>query len=954
MTAPDHIIKASKAAEDVYIEFLEKVVDTHVVNDRENVQIGEKTLKNVASGKSVDPRVVRLMSISGKGGYSPDPAKQKIYRNYRNVNLLDHLLSVTRGALMLSALDMIHQNPEMDLNILTRKLKVIAAISFMHDLDKDKQLKRNEPLCLEDVEERAIRYGIDIFLNEAEASLAPDQFRYLIEKVESTQAHRHAPDTLPPREFEPLPLYVRIADKLDGAWLSTHPETGGIKGVLARIEKDESCLRCDILKEWKEVHLFDPHHPFLIDELQRWLSMFSFRLAGVYPLIEVHQDGHLFMLLPEANYDEIVKQGVDLLAGGLPFKLELTISVVGIPALHNGQPSHTELETFVENELSAKNFSDLFKIKRAIVSQLTEFLDEMLENVGLQPCWPEKSVSALVTLYATLKNIDDSDMEWLYRAAHLVMLFNLKIKAKAKDGIPDYEKREIQLLDAVGEVRPDIINEIEDGTSRRTITALWVTSLAFEEDDIENIIWGEDDGLLKKWLEGEDEKPGLNQFFEGRGPEILDGVRHRLLQLLSGKRVVTKNEGNSGRCLFTNEPVEFKQTIEQATGLYGVKVSAFSGRDGRPESITSERSHTNVGNSSTAEHKLRSTVHKIQGGRNEGVPALISSSTTSGLFGGLGITSDRAMGAMSMYDLNRLEIKKGKSVVKGAEIFHGRHRFARLERIPEALQKQADAIRMILIATRRIGRPIHIFRGLPTLQTAYFYFDAMPQVLENILGGKSLSLEQIPQALQNLAMAQKLLETKGLGYDVLRLFANTSTRFGAICMAWSYLKDKEDKSTHLIHDLYQKFFDYMEDKKAMNERDGALVILGEVAAGVQKNPGFNSSASEQLLVFKLCLEAVNEARIVGQEDEKSLVYAIAGELETNLVRKDKAAARKWRNDKNLSEGCIELAEFFVKEVWKKVMKGKNPSQKTRRILSSIYRMAFLNTHRERYQEKETK
>ncbi|EDN72331.1 hypothetical protein BGS_0045 [Beggiatoa sp. SS] len=52
--------------------------------------------------------------------------------------------------------------------------------------------------------------------------------------------------------------------------------------------------------------------------------------------------------------------------------------------------------------------------------------------------------------------------------------------------------------------------------------------------------------------------------------------------------------------------------INQATGL-GVQISAFSGRDHRPELLTSDKPHTVVSPVSMAEHKIR---HDIQGGNN--------------------------------------------------------------------------------------------------------------------------------------------------------------------------------------------------------------------------------------------------------------------------------------------------------------------------------------------------
>jgi len=78
---------------------------------------------------------------------------------------------------------------------------------------------------------------------------------------------------------------------------------------------------------------------------------------------------------------------------------------------------------------------------------------------------------------------------------------------------------------------------------------------------------------------------------------------------------------------------------------------------------------------------------------------------------------------------------------------------------------------------------------------------------------------------------------------------------------------------------------------------------------------------------------------------------VAGELETNLTRRQKAAAKANRHNKSLADGCMAVAELFVNEVWHGVMKGKTPSQKSRRVLSSIYRVAFVKAHREITQAK---
>ncbi|MEN8220067.1 MAG: hypothetical protein ABFS56_27705 [Pseudomonadota bacterium] len=919
--------KATQAVEQVYGDFLKQVVIDHVLEKDRKGQLSENMNKRVAKKSHIDSRLVRLMTISGKGGWHPDPKIYERYAQNYNITLLDHLLSVTRGSLMLASLDWLSRNPDMEDDFLKRKLYVMAAIAFMHDLDKDLELPRNTQMTSEDVEERMSRYGIADFLAIVDVSLMPDQLLYLIEKVEATQSHRTPPAQLPPRDFEALSLYVRLADKLDGAWVSSDPKSGGLKGVLARLAEDQGCLHSDFLRHWQRIDLFDPHHPFLLDELQRWLSLFSRRLTG--PLLEVHQDGRLFMLLPESK--TVVDEALKALCKRLPFQLELNVSNRGVPALFNGQPSYAELKKFIA-DLPQRELSNLFKIKAAYQAILTEPLDELLDDVGLNPSFPKKSSGALVTLYA--EDMDEEAQQWLQRAAYLALLLNLKLDAKKKAATP--AQRETALLDCLQSTRPDWLVAVEDDSSRRILTALWAVALADEK--VLEVVWDSDNALVKRWLEGADDQPGFNRFITGRGAQVIQGVERHFRQLLSGKRVVAEDEEAMGRCLFTDQPTNFDEPIKDELGLYGVRVSAFSGRDNRPESPSSDKAHTNVSLVSIAEHKLRAVVQ--QGGKQNGVPTLISSPITSGLFGGLALTDDKKIPALSLYDLSRLEVKKGK-VLRGMEVYQARYRMARLERMAEKTKDQVNQLRMLLKASCRLGRPLHVFRGLPTQQRAFFYYDAMPRLLSDLIGGNALRLEQIVNALEKLEMAQSFLETNDLGYDVLRLYANPKTSFGAICLACCVIQAPEQ----LLRRLKSEYLKYEQGDKVMTNEEGSLVKLGQIAAGIQKSIGAGASASEQLLVFKLCLDAVNDARKVGEVDKQSLIYAVAGELEHNLIRKGKAAASKHRGGKSLSDACLEVANLFVNDVWFGVLKAHAPSQRNRRILGSIYRMAFLHAPR---------
>lgn len=937
--------KATHIAGEIYSAFLQQVVESFVLKERIGA-LSEEARKRMAKETHIDPRVLRLMAISGKGGWVQDTAKWQRYELNTNVTLLDHLLSVVRGALLLYALDKLSQNSEMSIALLEQRLRVMAVIAFLHDLDKLLGLERNTRLPLDEVEDAVHRYGLTQFLSPAQ--LSAEQIRYLIELVEDTQRHRSPPVELPPRDVEPLMGYIALADKLDGIWLSSDPEKGGLSGVLHYLSKTQT-LRADWLQNWRILDLFDPHHPFLLDELQRWLSWFSFRLTGVLPLIEIHHDGRLFMLLPTAGFEAITDRALRKFCADLPFPLELMISKPGFPALYNGQPTHQALQDFIA-DLPLRKVGRLFQIKADLQTPLTHTLDALLGSLGLAPRWP-RTPGALVSLYATLDSLNPDTNTALRKAAHLALLLNLKAPTGKKAGLPDYAQREQTLLQCINQERPDWLEMISNDTSRRTLTALWALVLSRDSEVLETAIWGEN-GLLQRWLEGENDQPGFNRFIEGRGAVVTTAVERHFRQLLSGQRVTVADDQAEGRCIFTDEPVAFDEAIDEAVGLYEVRVSAFSGRDHRPESITSERAHTNVGPVSLAEYKLRAHVHSTVGGQADGVPTLIYSPSTSGLFGGLGLTADRALGALSLYDISRQEIKKG-CVYQGIELYRGRYRLARFERMADKTSAQIDQLRMLLQASRRLGRPIHLFRGLPTPQRAFFYYDAMPCLLADLIGGHSLRLEQISDALEQLQLAQLLLETPGLGYDLLMQYAHQRTRFGALCLAGCHLHD-ELKKTNATRSSGVRFawmklerhFNHLVEDHVMNEQDGPLVRLGKAAARIQRRPMGPTSTSEEMRVFKLCLDLAENALVYKQTDVASLINGIASDLEINLVRKNEMAASTRRDSNTLQKECLEVAGLFVHEVWNGILKGRSPTQRARRTLGSIYRMSFLNAHRD--------
>ncbi len=952
---------ATRLAGEAYAAFMQEVVEQHVLAEREGV-LSEEGHQRLAKKTHIDTRVIRLMAISGKGGWSADPEKRKRFAVNTNVTLLDHLLSVIRGALLLYALDKLGQNLEMDEGLLRRRLRVIVVIAFLHDLDKLLQLERNTQLPLGEIEAALKRYGIIEFLG-TEITLTAEQIRYLIELVEDTQRHRSPPVELPPRDYEPLMAYVALADKLDSIWLSSDPEKGGLGSVLDYLGKVRT-LNTNLLRHWQVLDIFDPHHPFLLDELQRWLSIFSLRLTGIPPLLEVYHDGRLFMLLPVEEYETVVEKSIQRLCNALPFELELKFTNRSTPELFNGYPDHAGLQEFITRKLSWSLIKNLFCVQANLKEKVEIELQSMLMEIGLAPRWPEKIEKKLISMFITQESMSEQARELLYKAAYIALLMNFP----PKPDLPSFTDREQELIAKIGEEPPAWIRDIKDKkspegkTSYSAILALWVTKRAFNDAKVNIELWG-DEGLLKEWLEGSRERKSIRETISDKSKEITEALQCYLDLLLKGKLIETSEKITTGRCIHCDTPVNLEKRIEETDGLYGLKASAFSGRDGRPETFNLTHGHTNVCSVCYAELKLRSDVllryNNQANPTKQPSPALVFSPATSGLFGGLTITDDKNIRNVSTYDLCQKTIEKGKLIYEGLGIYGGRYHFARLENLSDRLYipkhgnkpktGQIIQLQRLLQACRRLGRPLHVFRGLPTPQQAFFYYDAMPRVLADLIGGNSLRLEQIPGALRQLQLAQILLETHGLGYDVLRFYATPATRFSTTCLAWCHLYDelKDPANARVLgslrfalHQLEYEFEQQSEDYP-MSEHDGALVRLGRAAVRIQRRPPYQASTNEEMLVFKLCFDFIEGARACHQTDNASLICGIANDLEINLDRKSKLAASQYRDGRSLRDECLTIAEMFVHEIWHGVLKQRPPTQRTRRTLGGIYRMAFL-------------
>ncbi len=960
---------AHRTAVEVYGAFLDECVVARVSKDRDGPE-------GKTSDTKIDGRPVRLVTKSGKGGWSSDPAEAERWERNDNISLLDHLLSVARGALMFWLADAPRSwSSEAELAEIERLAYAVVCIAFLHDIDKDLGLPRGAEINVADVEERMRRYGIDEFLANQRIRISPAAMLNYIEEVEGTQAARSsaAPDY--DRGIAATCRYVELADKLEGIFASREQDAG-VDGLLSALRDPNRwpALQDSGLKQWVKVEIHDHLHVFLLDCFQRTLSATCKTLTGRLPLIEIVHDGRLLCVIPGEHADEVKNKALDSFLHGLPYGLRFVVNNRLACEFVGGAASWEACRDVMNPKGNWDGrFANLLALPRPFARVHREQINALFDAAGMMTSWSSFDDSAVgATVKPALDHpggdIGDLDMEPVHALAFLAIALN-HVDGKRKTAAPSADCRERELVECLkveGRQPPEVVASVsdKDGRVRRVLLALWaigeIWRLADDDpDDAQDLldaILGRD-GLVGLWLEGDDSRPGLSSQIEDVSSAIVNALRQRFTAYLSGRPAVPFDVGNSPKhCILCNEPVSASWRVSTASRAHGIKASAFSGRDGRNDHLASPSGDTHLCPVCLAELQLRQDAQdEFRGGGD--LPPLISSPVSMGLFGGLAFEREAADKSMGLHDLNRLEIKKG-SVYYGLDCQTRRIRVARLETLPNTDKELVTQLHMTLRAIQRLGRPIHIFRGAPRRHPTIFYSDALPAWLESLLRGDSLRIEQLPDALSKLELFVKLANANGLGIEWAKQLADPdpTTVLGALCVAWALAVDRrggdKDHEWSLIEEkTREQALVHIRktggEQVNLKDNQDPLIRLAWLATRIQKRIGIGASANKQLLCWKTALEFYPSALRSTAQDSTALILGLAGTLEEELARKGNAAARKHRDGQPLDQACIEFATHFADEVWPKVFKSKEPTSQEQRRAAAIYRFALLEAYRER-------
>lgn len=935
----------TKNAKNLFERFLDIVINGAALSAEERdltgVRNSDGATREIASGKRIDTRAPWLMTLSGKGGHVSGDAFET-HRPFRNVTLLDHLVSVVRGAAVLAEIDLVEagvEGPELQVRIAR-----IMATAFLHDADKVLGTPRTPP-TIADVEGLMVRYAIDLFLREAGADLSPAALLQRIRSVEVTQADRLEPgQQLLTREERGDCGYVRIADRLDGAFLDTRVPLSRIPDLLAQHEG----FRTEAARTgWRAVSLRAPHTPFLLDQLQAGVSAAERMVTGAPPLIEVHHDGELLLVLRESTADEVLAEAVDRVSSRLRGEMRAETNARGARDLMGARGDLQDLIDFLADPMSGNAASQALYLKIGSLRdpEVVDRFDRTFTKLGLPPQIGRLKGFAQSHFQPWAGLRDDATFPTLCRAAAIaVLLGHTDAKKKPlKDTIPDTAAREgevLTLLEAHGVPAPDWVREEAERPSRQTLLAVWAAAHADQDPDLSDALLGPD-GLAELWLLGSGDRAGLVELIADPSGAQVDAVRTWLDAALS-RRFIPADETLPSRCHFTNLPLGLDAAVGKGNSIDQVKNCAFSGREGRPASHLSSKAQTLVSPVMFAEYRLRA---KDPAGRGKAIPLTVSSPTSSGLFAALNLSDDGADEPLRLnhYDAVRAQLNKGAKVLADTQRYGRRTLFGRSTDLEARTADQIRLIKMMMSSALRLGRPVHVFQGLARPVPDFVYFDTLPGAVRQAFGGNGLRLEQVQGLLPLLGMAEQLSEKKvpNVGVDMaLRLLA-PATRLGAACETVVTIDrlPAEDRNTH--HGLRMSLMALIEKELRMEKDNDAVRAFARAMCRVQAAPLTGDSNAVRGLGLRVALEAAEGCVRTGLTGAEDMTAAIAGKLEEEFERSQRLKHRgDFRNTPFPRRAAYEAAEVFVSRVWPEVFRSRVPASKDRRIVAAIYQIVF--------------
>lgn len=563
-----------RASRGVFKRFLSIVVNEGAFGaaerDRDNSALSDAERRRVERGGH-DFRPPKLMRISGKGGYVEGPEFER-RKAFRNVSLLDHVVSVTRGALVFAEVDL--RGAGVEEASLPGRLAIVAATAFLHDADKMLERPRTAGLDVHDIEELVRRFHVDAFLAEFDLTVPAAGLLQRIEAVEIGRADRLRPGApILDREAVNDCYYVRLADRLDGAFL--HKDRG-MTAVVEELEAFEG-LRSRALKQgWRAARIVSPHTPFLLDKVQEGFAGAVQARSGMPPLIEVHHDGELLLIAPEDVFDAAMDDAIAKLGQVLRPGLRVDVNPRGTRDLLDGGSTLEDLSKALEADPKAAEkalFVHVDVIGKHRETLLTTFdekafgprLDGLDRFNGKHfACWPA----------AKDEQPHIADIRKLAAAVAVALACPIPKDRQLAARTPEAAVRERELVSVLEEEDvpvPEWIAGIEHDLSRYTLLAVHAACTSRLDEEVNDRLTGKR-GAVRTWLEGDGEnRSGLLEKTGDPGGDLAQAAGGWIRSAAARRFDASDESQLDGRCHFTATPLGESAKIDSKTGLYGLR-----------------------------------------------------------------------------------------------------------------------------------------------------------------------------------------------------------------------------------------------------------------------------------------------------------------------------------------------------------------------------------------------
>jgi hypothetical protein len=522
--------------------------------------------------------------------------------------------------------------------------------------------------------------------------------------------------------------------------------------------------------------------------------------------------------------------------------------------------------------------------------------------------------------------------------------FLIGVKEISKDKKMCTAHRATTLVEALGVDIPDWVSGC-DRLTQRTYTAL-ACARAVKEGGPKTM------SAYTAWQDNILSKDGIFAQHVGREAAIVRAVEAHFLSLTSGTAASVPTSATHS-CVITGQPVENLWRVIDADGLHGIKTSAFSYRAGRSESRFKEDADVHISPVSYAEYKLRGRSPAADA---DGTQVRLFSTITNGLFGSQyikGGSGSLGQGAdVSLFDAMRQQT--GKRTITPMESYRAPIRIARYEKLGSSFADRVDLIEKVIQTCRRLGRPIHLFNGIPRMVPDFFHGDCLGRDVEALIGGPGLRIEELEPALRNLELVVFMSRPRsegGLGAaDLAKEYCFPSTRLRASVLAWGIAS--QIKKTPDAERYADAFFNDIVPKEIKRMTESGIEIpelkLARLARSFQKGPSFDESSNVLDFVVRTAFEqaeSLYKAGRRGKETAPLYVAAIAEALYTEGKRRTETkgffSSKETRPvGSSINSRAEAIATAFVEDIWFGLLGGRPCKHDQRRQIILTYRFGF--------------